>query len=257
METGGTSEQTFSVGGMTCASCAQEVEDALNRVPGVRTARVTLDPARAQIQCTSDVDAHELANSVAMAGDYTLGERLDDMRTAVTSETSETEEREGKSAIETYRPLVILVVFLLIASVAPLVWTGFTVEGAMANFMGAFFLAFSFFKMLDLPGFVTAFRSYDLVARAWPTYAWLYPFIELALGAAYLARAAPAVVNVFTLIVMLAGSAGVVKSMVNKRQIRCACLGTVIDLPVGAATLIEDLGMGAMAAIMLILQAAR
>ena len=52
---------------------------------------------------------------------------------------------------------------------------------------------------------------------------------------------------------MLVGAAGVLKALLDKRAIRCACLGTALNLPMPKATLVEDLTMAAMAGTMLAL----
>jgi hypothetical protein len=123
----------------------------------------------------------------------------------------------------------------------------------MRHFMAGFFIVFSFFKLLDPPGFVSAYRGYDLVARRVPAWGWAYPFVELALGVAYLLAWAPVVTNIITLVLMLVGAGGVLKALLNKRAIRCACLGTALNLPMTKVTLVEDLTMAAMAAGMLLL----
>ena len=112
---------------------------------------------------------------------------------------------------------------------------------------------FGFFKLLDLPGFVRTYRTYDLLAKAVPGWGWVYPFVELALGAAYLLGLMPVVTSLVTLVVMFIGAAGVGIALANKQRIRCACLGTVLNLPMTTVTLVEDLGMAAMAAVMLVL----
>jgi len=124
---------------------------------------------------------------------------------------------------------------------------------AMRHFMAGFFLVFSFFKLLDVPNFAVSFSSYDVVAKRWLGYGYLYPFLELGLGAAYLADFQPVATNVATLLIMGLGSVGVLQSVLAKRKIRCACLGTVFNLPMSSVTLIEDLLMVGMAATMLIL----
>ena len=121
----------------------------------------------------------------------------------------------------------------------------------MRYFMGGFFLVFSFFKLLDLRGFADAYRSYDVLTRAWPAWGYIYPFVELSLGAAYLLNLNPFVTNLATLAIMLVGAAGVIKALVAKQAIRCACLGTALNLPMTTISLVEDLGMAAMAAVML------
>jgi hypothetical protein len=119
--------------------------------------------------------------------------------------------------------------------------------------MGGFFIAFSFFKMLDVRGFADAYRTYDLVAKAWPGYGFIYPFIEFGLGIAYLANLNPWAVNGVTVVVMAVSLAGVLRAVLSKRAIRCACLGTVFQLPMSTVTIIEDGLMLVMAAAMLIL----
>jgi hypothetical protein len=123
----------------------------------------------------------------------------------------------------------------------------------MANFMGGFFLVFSFFKMLDIRGFAGSFRMYDPIAKAVPPYSFAYPFIELALGAAYIARFQLPIVHVVTLVVMTVGAVGISVQLARGRAIKCACLGTVIDLPLGRISLIEDVLMAAMALAMLVM----
>jgi hypothetical protein len=77
----------------------------------------------------------------------------------------------------------------------------------------------------------------------------------LGLGAAYLADFRPVLTNVVTLLVMVVSTVGVVQTLVARRKIRCVCLGTVFNLPMSSITLIEDLLMAGMAAVMLMLNA--
>lgn len=123
----------------------------------------------------------------------------------------------------------------------------------MGGFMGGFFLVFSFFKLLDVRGFAMSYRTYDLVAAAWPTWGVIYPFAELALGIAYVTNVLPWLTSAVTVALMMVGAAGVLKALLNKRRIRCACLGTVLKLPLTQVTLAEDVVMAVMAALMLIL----
>jgi hypothetical protein len=154
----------------------------------------------------------------------------------------------------TYYPLLLLGAFLVgVVALAEVRADGFLWGRAMANFMGAFFLAFSFFKLLDLRGFADAYRGYDVVARRVPAYGYVYPFIELLLGAAFVTGFQPFATNLVTLVVMAVSSVGVLRSVLNKRAIRCACLGTVFNLPMSTVTLVEDGLMVAMAAAALVL----
>ena len=65
-------------------------------------------------------------------------------------------------------------------------------------------------------------------------------FIELGLGIAYLLKFNPLVTNLVTLVVMSISIVGVLKSVLNKQKIKCACLGTVFNLPMSTITVIED-----------------
>jgi hypothetical protein len=77
--------------------------------------------------------------------------------------------------------------------------------------------------------------------------------VELGLGVAYLLNFAPVATNTVTLVLMLVGASGVLRALWDKRAIRCACLGTALNLPMTKVTLVEDLAMAAMAAVMLIM----
>lgn len=163
-------------------------------------------------------------------------------------------EHQDRTWLETYRPLLIIVGYLLGGVAVAGVVAGTTSSlFLMSTFMGLFFVVFSFFKMLDLPGFAQAYTSYDLIAARWLPYAFLYPFIELGLGVWYLLGWAPVAVNVATLIVMLVSTAGVVNAVARGRDIQCGCLGTVFDLPMSTVTIVEDATMALMAAGMLVM----
>jgi len=89
------------------------------------------------------------------------------------------------------------------------------------------------------------------VAKSFPVWGYAYPFVELALGVGYVLNWNPLALNTITLLVMLIGSVGVLRALLRRTAIRCACLGTVLKLPMTKVTLLEDLGMAGMAAAML------
>ena len=121
----------------------------------------------------------------------------------------------------------------------------------MLDFMGLFYIVFSFFKMLDLKGFPESFKMYDPLAKRLPIYGWIYPFIETALGLMFLMRYEVGLALVVTLVVLGITTIGVTKTLMDKKSIRCACLGTALKLPMTEATFIENTIMIAMAALML------
>ncbi len=123
----------------------------------------------------------------------------------------------------------------------------------MRVFMGLFFVIFALFKFIDLRGFAKAFAKYDLPTQKCPAYGFIYPFIELGLGLCYLANIAPVPVQILTVIVMLIAGAGVAKAMQAKTPLLCACLGTFLKVKLSTISIIENFGMAAMAAVMLLI----
>lgn len=237
---------SFVVIGMHCQSCVAKISSALQRVDGVEAARVTLQPPQASIDMRRHIPARELNDAVAAVGDYKLSETA--------GEASPTRAAESEQKPEGLYPLFLIVGYILGSVLLVALATGhWSLHALMSHFMGGFFLVFSFFKLLDLRGFAMAYRSYDVVARAWPAWAFAYPFVELALGAAYLTGWQPSAINVVTSVLMLVSGVGVLQALMRKSAIRCACLGTVLSLPMTTVTLVEDLGMAVMAAAMLIL----
>lgn len=155
-------------------------------------------------------------------------------------------EKPNYAPLFTILGLILLVV--LVVNVNEFLQTGvFSWETAMMQYMAGFFLVFSGFKFLDIHGFAAGYSTYDLLAQRVFGYGFVYPFIELAFGLAYLTQTGLQYLNPIVVVVMVFSSLGVIQSLRAHRTIQCACLGTVIKLPLGTVTLIEDLGMAAMA----------
>jgi len=232
---------------MHCANCVQKITDAIQRVDGVLKAHVTLAPPRAVVEMRHHVPDSQLNDAIKKAGAYRLaGEQTPAEGPSATANA-------GTDSTSIF-PLVLIVAYL-VGTVSLIGWTtrDFSLHSLMTWFMGGLFLIFSFFKLLDLNGFVDAYRSYDILAKASATWAYAYPFVELALGIGYVANWNSVILNSVTLVLMLIGSIGVLRALLRRSAIRCACLGTALKLPMTKVTLIEDLGMAAMAAIMLVI----
>ncbi len=240
-------EHTYLIEGMHCESCVDKITQALRGILGVVSSRVTLQPPRATVVMERHVPLTELQNAARRAGEYTL-------HGTVEGEPATCGQVEAGTEKESLYPLGLILSYL-VGIVLLVAWAhrDFSLAFLMTRFMGGFFVVFSFFKLLDLRGFADAYRSYDVVARAVPAWGFVYPFAELGLGVAYLAGLNAVATNVVTLVVMLVGSVGVFRALTQKRTIRCACLGTVLNLPMTKVTLVEDVGMVAMAAVALVL----
>jgi len=162
------------------------------------------------------------------------------------------ETNESPYALKKFLPLIIIFacigLFILIMQFVH----GFTVHNAMYDFMGAFFVVFGSFKLIKLQGFAEAYATYDIIAKRIPLYAYSYPFIELLIGIAYLARFQLVLASWITLALMIVSSIGVALELAKGKTIICACLGTVFKIPMTYVTLAEDIIMGLMALAMLI-----
>ncbi|WP_284653228.1 heavy-metal-associated domain-containing protein [Flavobacterium terrisoli] len=234
---------TYQVTGMTCGSCEAKVKSALMTIENVSSVEVSKDTNTA----TVTMDKH-----VALS-DFQKALGGDESRYHISAiEHNETVE-QAKSWFVTYKP--ILTIFTYITAITLLVQTqndSFNLMQWMRHFMAGFFLVFSFFKMLNLKGFAESYVMYDVVARKIPVWAYLYAFVELGLGIANLIDFNPLVTNVTTFIVMSVSIIGVLQSVLNKKQIQCACLGAVFNLPMSKVTIIEDALMIAMSGVMLV-----
>lgn len=152
----------------------------------------------------------------------------------------------------TYKPLLVVLSFCFLLSFAQNHPFSGRSEFFMPFFMGYFFIFLSLFKFFDLNGFVEGFSMYDIVARRHRVYGYLYPFIEFFLGIAYLTKTGLLLTNIITVGVMLVSGFGVVKSLFSGEKMKCACLGSIINVPLSTVSILENFGMGAMAAYMLI-----
>lgn len=234
---------SYTVNGITCNGCVAKVKSKLLMHPDVMAAEVILEGQKAVISMQRHLSLNELQDAIGKDTKYKISEDVSDhIHRSMEGDTA-------KSWIATYKPLLIITAF--ITGVSALTASG-SFHIGMNHFMAGFFLVFSFFKLLDLKGFASSYRMYDLLAMKVPAYGYGYPFIELGLGLSYLLGFNPFITNWITVIVMGFSSIGVIQSVLNKQKIRCACLGAVFNLPMTTVTIIEDLVMVAMAGTMLL-----
>ncbi|MDR9446345.1 MAG: heavy-metal-associated domain-containing protein [Balneolaceae bacterium] len=275
--------EVYAIEGMTCNGCVAKVQQQFDEDKRFVSAKVSLEPSQVLVQYEGEpLDVSEVKRIVAKAGPYNVVDNPaienpslenpsiekplpgDPPKTADVNSAHAVSAREPaqqRGFIETYKPLLLIVGFIALtstmvqidptqpmaglATLEPMLW--------MRHFMAGFFLAFSFFKLLNISGFASSYRMYDWIARKFPAWGFIYPFVELALGLLYLTNAAPIFTNWATVIVLGVSSLGVIESNLNKKKIQCACLGDVFDLPMSVVTIVEDVTMVAMAGGMLLL----
>lgn len=236
---------------LNCGSCVAAVKPHLDNDPAIHHWSVdTANPNKILTVEGESITTERITSHVTAAGFKVLGP-VEEAELVVLpgSEAADA----PTSFWETYRPLLLVLAYLIGAVAIVEINAGeFDLMRTMSTFMGGFFVVFSFFKLLNLRGFVDAYQTYDIVARPVRAYGYLYPFIELGLGVAFLLHLAPVATNIVTLVVMLISIVGVTQALLQNRRIQCACLGTVFNLPMTKVTFIEDALMAGMAAIMLV-----
>ena len=93
---------------------------------------------------------------------------------------------------------------------------------------------------------------YDVLAKQSKTYAYIYPFLEVGFGLAYLFVWQIVGISGLVMPIMLIGAYGVYRKLRQGEEVPCACLGTVFKVPMTWVTLGEDLLMAGMALVILL-----
>ena len=226
-------KQIIHIEGMTCQGCVSSVEEAIAQLPAVES--VSANPKTGVVAVLQQSPVHPDEIKAVLPPKYAL---VDHPSTA-------------PSKAKQLFPLGLIFVFL-IGGTTIMHFPIFETQAVLPDFMGLFFVVFSFFKFLDLKGFQDSFRRYDPLAKSLPFYGWMYPFIELALGVLFLMQWEIQLALWLTLGVLSITTLGVVRVLLTKQQIQCACLGSVLNLPMTEATLIENAVMIGMAGWMLL-----
>ena len=99
-------------------------------------------------------------------------------------------------------------------------------------------------KLQDIRSFSTMFLNYDLLARRWVRYGFIYPFGEALAGILMVAHALPIVSVPVSLFIGTVGAVSVFKAVyIDKRELKCACVGGNSNVPLGFVSLTENLFM--------------
>lgn len=233
----------YNVTGMTCSGCEEKVKTNLLMLPDVIGAEASKETQTAVITTAKNLSLATLQQALGgFSSQYQIS----------VGQPGKTAEQAG-SFFQTYKPVLTLFGYIFLVSVVASLQNG-ALNGMffMRIFMGGFFLSFSFFKLINLKGFAKSYAMYDIIAKRLPAWGYIYALLELGLGIAFLADFNPLLTNWITLTVMGVSIIGVLQSVLNKRKIQCACLGTVFNLPMSTLTIIEDFLMIAMSGIMLL-----
>jgi len=172
---------TYNIEGMTCNGCRSGVEKKLNTIPGVSKATVSLENQAATIIAEKQISA------------ATIRQYLPEKYTVTTNNSATIKQEEiteifgkedGISDLAKLKPLFLILFYITVGAIL-INRANFQIGEFMLDFMGLFYIVFSFFKLLDLKGFPATFQMYDPLAKLFPPYAWAYPFIETAYDKGY------------------------------------------------------------------------
>lgn len=231
----------YLIAGITCNNCVAKIKSELLKMPAVLNATVQQEQPQATITMSEHISVAKLQHAIDKAGKFTISEAA----------TLHHEAVDNEKETFVYKPILLVLTYMTgITLLLQFVSGTFHFMQWMQHFMAAFFIVFSFFKMLDLKGFADNYSTYDIVAKRWHAWGYLYAFIELLLGIAYLINFSPLLTNAITFLVMSISIIGVLQSVLNKRAIKCACLGAIFNLPMSSITIIEDAVMIVMSATM-------
>lgn len=158
--------------------------------------------------------------------------------------------REGTS----YRPVIVLFVMMaLMAAGSAFVVTGQPISVLSAEWFISFSMcALAYLKLRDIESFSTMFLTYDLLAKRWVPYGYIYPFAEGAAGVLMTAQILNWISIPIALFIGSIGAWSVFKAVyLDRRSLKCACVGGDSNVPLGFVSLTENLFMIGMALWML------
>jgi copper chaperone CopZ len=226
---------------MTCGSCEAKVQSALLTLKKVISVEVSKENNQAIITTNKKIALPELQSVLEKKYQLSAPQQNDTGA-------------PRKSWLATYAPVLLIFVYLFsVTTIVELIADRIDISRWMRHFMAGFFLIFSFFKMLNLKGFKDSYAMYDIIARKFPVWGYMYVCIEVLLGIAFLTNFNPVLTNSVTLLVMSVSIVGVLNAVLDKKTIQCACLGAVFKLPMSTVTIIEDGLMIAMSLGMLLM----
>lgn len=156
---------------------------------------------------------------------------------------------------DTYQPVIAIfgVTFLMALTTSWAMLGSISIIRAAELFIAFSMCALGIQKLRDLNGFATGFVQYDLLARRYVPYATVYALIEAVGGAMMIAGLLTWVVAPIVLLASTIGAVSVFKAVyIERRDLKCACVGAGSKVPLGFISLTENLMMMAMAVWMMV-----
>ena len=145
-----------------------------------------------------------------------------------------------------YTPIIVIFSLAALMVAALMLKGGLAadVEPFVMNFIGITMVILALQKLQDLVAFSNQFITYDLLAMKHVRYAYVYPFAEAHAALGMLAGLPALMVSPVSIFIGAIGAVSVIKAVyVDKRELKCACVGGNSDLPLGFISLTENLAM--------------
>lgn len=155
-----------------------------------------------------------------------------------------------ESGDTTYKPVVAIfaVGFLLAIAVGLLTNWSMGYGMVLPHFISITMVLLALMKLRDVEGFSTMFLNYDLLAKRWIPYGYIYPYVELAAGLLMFVGVLSFISIPLALFIGGIGAWSVFKAVyIEKRELKCACVGGDTNVPLGFVSLTENLMMVGMA----------
>lgn len=200
-----------------------------------------------QLSTRDQTDAFKAQHDVATTPQVFIGgQRIggyDDLRRYLGKRVADTK-------APSYRPVIALFVMTALMAMAASYAVGGSLLTVLAGewFIGMSMVVLALLKLQNVETFATMFLNYDLLAKRWVPYSYIYPVAEGVAGVLMVARALTWLSVPIALFIGTVGAVSVFKAVyVDRREIKCACVGGSSNVPLGFVSLTENLMMIAMA----------
>ena len=195
----------------------------------------------------AETDAFKAAHAVKTTPQtFSAGERIgghDDLRRHLGLKVKDPNATSYTPVIAVFVVAALIALAIDWLTGAPLLGT-LTVE----RFISVTMILLAMLKLQDVERFATMFLGYDLLARRYPPYATVYPFAQLTAGVLMLAGALTWLSVPIAAFIGGIGAVSIYKAVyIEKRSIKCACVGGGSNVPLGLVSFTEDVLMLAMA----------
>lgn len=151
-----------------------------------------------------------------------------------------------------YLKFVGVIIGLLLLSLLLTFGRGWGIKYLWEDFIAVFLIMSAAYKIFRLEIFSVIYKSYDVVARKWPAWSYIFPFVELGLGADYLLSNGSVELYLLTVLITAISIFSFTQQPYHKSHVQYACLDRTIQLPLATISFVESLMLLAMAIIMLV-----